>query len=142
MTCECAVRLAFKVPRAEEGGVRFEDRAFADGFDPPEKNQYYERLLTVTSGLDRGQVLPFGSPAWKGKVPLTDFLLLDIVSFRADALRRFTAAASIRLLNFVADDFLCRARRSFDWLRIGLMSGEAGGYIDGAMRPFGVFRLG
>eukprot|EP00439_Symbiodinium_sp_Y106_P036315 s2133_g4.t1 len=74
----------------EEGGVPNQARAFAEGFDPPERSQYYERLLTVTSGLDRGQVLPFGTPTWKGKVPLTDFLLLDIASFRTSALRRFT----------------------------------------------------
>ena len=82
-------------PRVQEGGVSNQARAFAEGFDPPERSQYYERLLTVTSGLDRGQVLPFGTPTWKGKVPLTDFLLLDIASFRTSALRRFTACFSI-----------------------------------------------
>ncbi|CAJ1360076.1 unnamed protein product [Effrenium voratum] len=74
----------------DEGGVPNFLRAFEEGFSPPATNTYYERMLSINSPLDRGHVLPFGSPAWKGWVPLTDLMILQIPAFNNDALRRFT----------------------------------------------------
>ncbi|CAL1132103.1 unnamed protein product [Cladocopium goreaui] len=75
----------------DEGGVLNSDRAFEEGFSETSQNTYFERILSVNSALERGHVLPFGAPAWKGHVPLTDMMILHINSFRTDALRRFTA---------------------------------------------------
>ncbi|CAK9054835.1 2-mannosyltransferase homolog 4 [Durusdinium trenchii] len=74
----------------DEGGVLNQDRAFEEGFSETAQNTYFERILSVNSPLERGHVLPFSSPAWKGHVPLTDMMILHISSFRTDALRRFT----------------------------------------------------
>lgn len=56
----------------DEGGVLNSDRAFEEGFSETSQNTYFERILSVSSALERGHVLPFGAPAWKGHVPLTD----------------------------------------------------------------------
>lgn len=74
--------------------VSCRDLFLKEAFSETKQNTYFERLLSINSPLDRGHVLPFGSPAWKGHVPLTDMMILHVESFRTDALRRFTAPRS------------------------------------------------